>query len=78
MHSSQDAQAEASAIVRPLFRLGDLSFPPTQRTGLLGSPAAPSATSPKRSRYQDENLKRSGARLIDLMSIQPLRHAAQV
>ena len=70
MHSSQDAgHAQPSAPVAA--RAGNLSFPPTQRTGLPCSPAS----SGLRFTNQARNLDASCRALIDALSIEPLHHA---
>lgn len=70
MHSSQHA-----ASARPLHssedRTDNLSFPPTQRMGLLCS----SPSTSQRSRDQVANLLQSSRELLDLLNVRPLEHA---
>lgn len=63
MHSSNDAAQQPSLKHANLF-----SFPPTQRNGLLDSPAS----QPKRSTDQSLNLRASFERLVKTLSAVPL------
>ena len=70
MHSSQ----HAALARRPQYRedrAGNLSFPPTQRPGLLATPSAQD-----RSRDQVANFLHSSHELLDALNVQPLAHAA--
>lgn len=66
MHSSNDAAQQPSLKHANLF-----SFPPTQRNGLLDSPT----TSKTRSQDQRLNLRASYERLLDALSVKPLKQA---
>lgn len=66
MHSSNDAAQQSSLKHADLF-----SFPPTQRDGLLDSPT----TKAKRSTDQSHNLRASYERLLDALSVKPLKQA---
>ena len=66
MHSSNDAAQQPSLKHADLF-----SFPPTQRDGLLDSPT----TKAKRSTDQSHNLRASYERLLDTLSVKPLKQA---
>ena len=50
------------------------SFPPTQNTGPLAS-AIEKVNRPQRSQNQRLNLRASGERLLDLLSVQPLKRS---
>lgn len=50
------------------------SFPPTQNTGLPAS-AAHEQSKPQRSQNQRLNLRASGEKLLDLLSVQPLKRS---
>lgn len=83
MHSSQDAASARQSTHATQQRAGDFSFPPIQRTGLLRSTASPNARPrtnavPTRSADQTVNLARTATHLIDLLSVQPLEHAAAI
>ncbi len=73
MHSSQHA-ASVRSLRGSDANTENLSFPPTQRLGLLGS----SALAPQRSRDQVVNLRRSSRALLDMLNVQPLAHAAML
>lgn len=66
MHSSNDA-----AHLQPSQRANLFSFPPTQRNGLLDSPTA------RKTRSQDQrlNLRASYERLIETLSVKPLKQS---
>lgn len=66
MHSSNDAAQQPSQTHADLF-----SFPPTQRDGLLDSTIA----SKTRSQDQRLNLRASYERLLDALSVKPLKQA---
>ncbi len=66
MHSSNDAAQQLSLNHANLF-----SFPPTQRNGLLDSTIA----SKTRSQDQRLNLRASHERLLDALSVKPLKQA---
>ena len=66
MHSSNDVAQQPSLTHADLF-----SFPPTQRNSLLDSPIA----SKTRSQDQRLNLRASYERLLDTLSVKPLKQA---
>lgn len=66
MHSSNDAAQQPSLKHADLF-----SFPRTQRNGLLDSTIA----SKTRSQDQRLNLRTSYERLLDALSVKPLKRA---
>ena len=66
MHSSNDA-----ASLQPSKRANLFSFPPTQRNGLLDSPASLKT----RSQNQRLNLRASCEKLLDVLSTKPLERA---
>lgn len=66
MHSFNDAAQQPSLKHADLF-----SFPPTQRNGLLDSTIA----SKTRSQDQRLNLRVSYERLLDTLSVKPLKQA---
>lgn len=66
MHSSNDAAQQPSLKHANLF-----SFPPTQRDGLLDSTIASKA----RSQDQRLNLRVSYERLLNTLSVKPLKQA---
>ena len=66
MHSSNDATQQPSLKHANLF-----SFPPTQRNGLLDFTIA----SKTRSQDQRLNLRASYERLLDALSVKPLKQA---
>ena len=80
MHSSHDAASTWQRNAATTNRAGTLSFPPTQRTGLLRSTARAAARSatgtPARSNDQVANLTRATTHLLEVLSAQPLQHAA--
>ena len=60
--------------LQPSLHVNRSSFPPTQKRGL---PASATEKPVKRLRSHDQgrNLKASGERLLELLSVQPLQHA---
>lgn len=70
MHCSQHA-AQARQLQRSEVSADYLSFPPTQRPGLLATPSAQD-----RSRDQVANFLHSSHELLDALNVQPLAHAA--
>ena len=70
MHSSQHAASVRSLRGSDAYT-ENLSFPPTQRPGLLATPSAQD-----RSRDQVANFLHSSHELLDALNVQPLAHAA--
>lgn len=69
MQLSKDAVCTWSH-TQPSHHADPFSFPPIQRSGLPRSTAGN-----ERSRNQETNLEASSRRLLDALSIQPLKHA---
>lgn len=78
MHSSQDAAGTWSPVQTSQQRAGNLSFPPTQRTGLLRSTASAtaSARSQRRSNDQAVNFAASCRALLERLSPDSFAHNA--
>lgn len=69
MHSSSDA-LRARHFRSQQFCANHLSFPPTQRKGLLDP------TAPTRSTDQHANLQRSYRNLLSALNVAPMQHTA--